>query len=436
MLDTNLLFNHFEWVAKKLARKNFVLNFDELNQYNDLRKILQKKIEKLQIDRKNLSKTIILAKSQQINLQSLQKQARLLNQKLILIKSEIRTLKSKIKQYQLSIPNIPDDEIPNGFKDQDNIEIMRWGKVHKYDFKLLDHITLGKLIGGIDLSSASKITGTRFIILKGEIAYLHRALSQFMIDIHIQNHGYIEYYLPYLINVESLYGSGQLPKFYDDLFHTQSVVSVNSSKCSTYTLIPTAEVPLVNIMRSVTVHKNELPIKMVAHTPCFRLEAGTYGYRAHGLIRTHQFDKVELVQVVHPDQSVQALEEITNHAEKILQLLELPYRKMLLCAGNISFTSCKTYDLEVWLPARNEYCEISSCSNIRDFQSRRINARFKDGINKRSKLLHTLNASGVAVGRALVAILENYQLENGCIKIPEVLSPYMNGMTHIHYQNK
>ncbi|ADV33780.1 seryl-tRNA synthetase [Candidatus Blochmanniella vafra str. BVAF] len=437
MLDPKLLYNNTDWVYKRLARKQFLLNTSELRQQNNLRKVLQKKIEKIQSDKKSISKIIGKIKSQQEDIQSLCKQANLLNDQLTSIKFKIKVLQKKIKQYQLSLPNIPDDNIPNGTTEQDNVEIMRWGNLNRYDdFKPIDHVTLGKLIGEIDLSSASKIAGSRFIVLKGKIARLYRALSQFMMDTHIKNHGYQEYYVPYLVNTDSLYGAGQLPKFYKDLFHTQSIVDINCSKIKnkSYTLIPTGEVPLINLMRDIIVNEDELPIKMVAHTPCFRLEAGTYGYRTHGLIRTHQFDKVELVQMVHPNKSTQALEEITNHSEQVLQLLELPYRKTLLCAGNISFSSCKTYDLEVWLPTHNSYCEIASCSNVKDFQARRIKARFRNKIYKKTMLLHTLNASGLAVGRTLVAILENCQLQKDrCIKIPKVLHSYMHGITHIHY---
>lgn len=429
MLNPKLLYNNFEWVAEKLARRNFFLNSDKLFKQNNLRKILQKKVEKLQTERKNISKNIGLAKSRGENCLSLCEFVTELNKKITSIKSEIQILKNQIQQYQLSLPNVPDDQIPDGFKEENNLEIMRWGELNNFNFTPLDHLTLGQLVGQIDLSSAVKISGTRFAVIKGKIACLHRALSQFMMDLHTKDHGYQEYYLPYLVNQSSLYGSGQLPKFYSDLFHVRSVT--DQIKKDAYTLIPTAEVPLINLMKDVIVNEDDLPIKMVAHTPCFRSEAGTYGYKTHGLIRMHQFDKVELVQITHPDQSTQILEEMTQHAEKVLRLLKLPYRKMLLCAGNISFTACKTYDLEVWLPSHNTYCEIASCSNIRDFQARRIKARFKSKIYKKNKLLHTLNASGVALGRALVAILENYQLEDGRIAIPSILHPYMNGVTFI-----
>lgn len=429
MLDPKLLYNNSEWIAKRLARKNFFLNFDKLYEQNNLRKTLQKKIEKLQNERKTTSKIISIAKSRGENIISLCKLTASIKKKITSIKYEIRSLQNKIQQFLLSLPNIPDDHIPDGYKKENNLEILRWGKFNDHNFTPIDHLTLGQSLDQIDVSCAVKIAGKRFVVMKGKIACLHRALSQFMMDLHTKQHGYEEYYLPYLANQDALYGAGQLPKFYEDLFHTQSIANQLQKKI--YTLIPTAEVPLVNIMRDVILNEDDLPIKMVAHTPCFRSEAGTYGQISHGLIRVHQFDKVELVQIVHPDISSQVLEEMTQHAEKVLQLLNLPYRKILLCAGNISFTACKTYDLEVWLPSHNAYCEIASCSNIRDFQARRLKARFKSKIFKKIKLLHTLNASGVALGRTLAAILENNQLKDGRIEIPTVLHPYMHGITYI-----
>lgn len=428
MLDPTLLRSNYNWVAEKLARRNFVLDINKLRKQESLRRILQKKTENLQFERRMKSKIIGMAKARGENIDLLCKDAYGLGRKLVLIKSENKILQTEIKKYELSLPNIPDDQVPDGYDNRDNLEIMRWGDPRQHDFPLRDHVELGKLIGGLDFSSAAKLTGSRFVVMKGKIARLYRALSQFMIDLHIKMHGYEEYYVPYLINKASLYGAGQLPKFYEDLFHTQPM----HSTLDTYTLIPTAEVPLVNLMRDIIINEEELPIKMIAYTPCFRAEAGTYGQYGRGLIRMHQFDKVEMVQVVHPHDSMQALEEITGHAEKVLQLLKLPYRKMLLCAGNIGFSACKTYDLEVWIPTYNAYCEISSCSNVRDFQSRRIHARYRDKINKKIKFLHILNASGIAIGRALVAVLENYQLQNGHIAIPSVLLPYMQGLTHIN----
>lgn len=427
MLDPNLLRDNVHWVAQKLARRKFVLDIDKLCQQENLRRKLQKETETLQFERKKISKIIGMAKIRGENIDFLRKNAYSLSKKLISVKSKNKALQKEIKEYNLSLPNIPDDQIPNGDSNKDNLEIMRWGKLRQYDFPLRDHVSLGKLIGGLDFSNAAKLTGSRFVVMKGKIAHLYRALSQFMIDLHIKMHGYEEYYLPYLVNKTSLYGSGQLPKFYKDLFHTQSLHTAIDS----YTLIPTAEVPLVNLIRDSIIDEQKLPIKMMAYTPCFRAEAGTYGQHGKGLIRMHQFDKVEMVQIVHPDCSMQTLEEITSHAEKVLKLLRLPYRKILLCTGNTGFAACKTYDLEVWFPACNAYCEIASCSNVGDFQSRRIKARYRDKINKKIKFLHILNASGVAVGRALAAVLENYQLQDGRIAVPSVLSSYMYGLTHV-----
>ncbi|URJ30351.1 serine--tRNA ligase [Candidatus Blochmannia vicinus (nom. nud.)] len=428
MLDPNLLRSNLDVVIKKLARRKFIFNTDKFRQQESLRKILQKKTESLQTERKVKAKIIGIAKMHGENVEFLRQEAYILGKKLTSLKLESKTLQKIIRQYELSLPNIPDDQVPYGFSDQDNLEIMRWGEPGQYNFPLRDHTELGALTNGLNFSDATKLTGSRFVVMKGQIAHLHRALSQFMIDLHTKCHGYEEYYLPYLVNEMSLYGSGQLPKFYKDLFHIKHL----GSETNSYTLIPTAEVPLINLVRDVILDEKELPIKMIAHTPCFRSEAGSYGYNTRGLIRMHQFDKVELVQIVHPDKSMQTLEEITGHAEQVLQLLKLPYRKMLLCTGNIGFSSCKTYDLEVWLPACNTYCEISSCSNVGDFQARRIRARYRGKTHRKTKFLHTLNASGVAVGRALAAVLENYQLEDGRIAIPSVLYPYMNGITHIN----
>ncbi|URJ32514.1 serine--tRNA ligase [Blochmannia endosymbiont of Camponotus sp.] len=428
MIDPNLLRSNLDLVAKKLARRKFILNINEFRQQESLRKILQKKTESLQTERKAKAKIIGIAKSRGENVEFLCQEAYVLGKKLISLKLENKALKNRIKQFELSLPNIPDDQVPDGFRDQDNLEIMRWGKPGQYNFPIRDHVALGAFTNGLDFANATKLTGSRFIVMKGQIAHLHRALSQFMIDLHVKRHGYEEYYLPYLVNQESLYGAGQLPKFYEDLFHMQHL----QSGTNPYTLIPTAEVPLINLVRDVILDEEELPIKMVAHTPCFRYEAGSYGHHTRGLIRMHQFDKVEMVQVVHPDKSMQILEEITSHAEQVLQLLKLPYRKILLCTGNIGFSSCKTYDLEVWLPAYNAYCEVSSCSNVGDFQARRIRARYKGRMHRKTRLLHTLNASGVAIGRALAAVLENYQLEDGRVAIPSVLYPYMNDVTHIN----
>ncbi|MGL5311543.1 MAG: serine--tRNA ligase, partial [Plesiomonas shigelloides] len=327
----------------------------------------------------------------------------------------------------LSIPNIPSDEVPTGKDENDNQEVRRWGTPRQYDFDVRDHVDLGEMAGGMDFAAAVKLTGARFVVLKGQIAKLHRALTQFMLDLHTTEHGYLETYVPYLVNQETLYGTGQLPKFGNDLFHTKPLEEGDP----TFALIPTAEVPVTNLVRGEILEEESLPLKMTAHTPCFRSEAGSYGRDTRGLIRMHQFDKVELVQIVRPEDSMQALEELTGHAEKVLQLLGLPYRTVLLCTGDMGFGSHKTYDLEVWLPAQNTYREISSCSNMGDFQARRMQARCRSKTDKKPRLVHTLNGSGLAVGRTLVAILENYQQADGRIEIPEVLRSYMGGLTHI-----
>ena len=352
-----------------------------------------------------------------------------LGEKLDAAKAELDKLQQEIRDIALSIPNIPDDEVPDGKDDSENLEVSRWGEPRQYDFEVKDHVSLGELAGGLDFPAAVKLTGARFVVMKGQMARMHRALAQFMLDLHTEKHGYQELYVPYLVNHATLYGTGQLPKFGEDLFHTKPLEEEADS--STYALIPTAEVPVTNLVRDEILDEDALPLKMTAHTPCFRSEAGSYGRDTRGLIRMHQFDKVELVQIVHPEKSMAALEELTGHAEKVLQLLNLPYRKVLLCTGDIGFGSRKTYDLEVWLPAQNTYREISSCSNMWDFQARRMQARFRGKSDKKTQLVHTLNGSGLAVGRTLVAVLENYQQADGRIEVPEVLRPYMNGLEYI-----
>lgn len=430
MIDPNLLRNNMNIVAKQLARRQFKLDTVTLHKYENRRKILQTEIENLQAQRNLKSKTIGIAKIRGDDIQSLCLTVNQINKRLKIIKQELNILQNDINVYLLSIPNLISDEVPTGYNANDNVEIIRWGNPKKYDFSIRDHITLGEISGGLDFAAAVKLTGTRFIVMRGKIAKLHRALTQFMLDLHTEKHGYQEYYLPYLVNQKSLYGTGQLPKFYETLFHIQPTHA--DCKSNIYSLIPTAEVPLTNLMRNKILEEDELPLKITAHTPCFRSEVGSYGRNIRGLIRMQQFDKVEIVQIVTPETSMKALETITWHAETVLQLLDLPYRKILLCSGDIGFASYKTYDLEVWLPAEKKYKEVSSCSNMDSFQSRRMKIRFRRKKDKKICLVHTLNASGLAVGRTLVAILENYQLPNGSIKIPLVLQPYMNGLTYIN----
>ncbi|MDK9807153.1 serine--tRNA ligase, partial [Vibrio sp. D406a] len=347
-------------------------------------------------------------------------------------KVELEQVMAQLDEFTLSVPNIPADEVPDGKDENDNVEISRWGEPKSYDFELKDHVDLGEMGDGLDFASAVKITGARFIVMKGQFARLHRAIAQFMLDLHTEEHGYTEMYVPYLVNSDSLFGTGQLPKFGKDLFHTEPLVEkVNDEEPRKLSLIPTAEVPVTNLVRDTISDEADLPIKMTAHTPCFRSEAGSYGRDTRGLIRMHQFDKVELVQITKPEDSMNALEELTGHAEKVLQLLELPYRKVILCTGDMGFGARKTYDLEVWVPAQETYREISSCSNMWDFQARRMQARFRRKGEKKPELVHTLNGSGLAVGRTMVAILENNQEADGRIAIPTVLQKYMAGATHI-----
>ncbi len=429
MLDPNLLRNELDAVAEKLARRGFTLPVDTLRNQEERRKVLQVETENLQAERNSRSKSIGAAKARGEDIEPLRQEVNILGERLEAAKTELDGLQSSIRDLALTLPNIPDDRVPAGRDESSNEEISRWGEPKKYDFPIRDHVALGELSGGLDFAAAVKLTGSRFVVMKGQIARMHRALSQFMLDLHTEQHGYQENYVPYMVNHDSLYGTGQLPKFAEELFHTRPLEEEADS--SSYALIPTAEVPLTNLVRDEILEEDALPLKMTAHTPCFRSEAGSYGRDTRGLIRMHQFDKVEMVQVVRPEDSMQALEEMTGHAEKVLQLLALPYRKILLCTGDMGFTACKTYDLEVWLPAQDTYREISSCSNVGDFQARRMQARYRSKEDRKPRLVHTLNGSGLAVGRTLVAVLENYQLADGRIEVPEVLVPYMKGLTHI-----
>lgn len=426
MLDPNLLRNEPEAVAEKLARRGFKLDIDTLRTFEERRKVLQVETENLQAERNARSKSIGQARARGEDIEPLRMEVNALGEKLDSAKAELDALQANIRDFSMGIPNLPADDVPAGKDENDNLEITRWGEPASYAFQVRDHVELGELAQGLDFASAVKLTGSRFVVMKGQIARLHRALSQFMLDLHTEQHGYQETSVPYLVNHATLYGTGQLPKFGEDLFHTAPLSEQSDS--SQYALIPTAEVPLTNLVREEILEEESLPLKLTAHTPCFRSEAGSYGRDTRGLIRMHQFDKVELVQIVRPEMSIQALEELTGHAEKVLQLLKLPYRKMLLCAGDMGAGATKTYDLEVWLPAQNSYREISSCSSMGDYQARRMQARCRSKQEKKPRLVHTLNGSGLAVGRTLVAILENYQQEDGRVVIPEVLRPYMNGL--------
>ncbi|MFT8210264.1 MAG: serine--tRNA ligase [Symbiopectobacterium sp.] len=430
MLDPNLLRNELDAVAEKLlARRGFKLDVDTLRQQEERRKVLQVETESLQAERNSRSKEIGATKARGEDIEPLRREVNSLGEKLDAAKAELDALQNAIRELALTIPNMPDDSVPLGKDEHDNKEISRWGEPRQYDFPVRDHVDLGELAKGVDFAAGVKLTGARFVVMKGQIARLQRALSQFMLDLHTEQHGYQEAYVPYLVNHATLYGTGQLPKFGEDLFHTRPLTEEAGS--SNYALIPTAEVPLTNLVRDEILDEESLPIKMTAHTPCFRSEAGSYGRDTRGLIRMHQFDKVELVQIVRPEESMDALETLTTHAETVLQLLQLPYRKVLLCTGDMGFGSCKTYDLEVWLPAQNTYREISSCSNMGDFQARRMQARCRNKSDKKTRLVHTLNGSGLAVGRTLVAVLENFQQADGRIAIPDVLRPYMGGLEFI-----
>lgn len=429
MLDPNLLRNELDAVAEKLARRGFKLDVETLRSQEERRKVLQVETETLQAERNSQSKSIGQAKARGEDIEPLRLEVNTLGEKLDAAKAELDALQNDIRDIASAIPNMPDDSVPAGKDENDNQEVSRWGTPRQYDFTVRNHVSLGEMAGGLDFAAAVKLTGARFVVMKGQIARMHRALSQFMLDLHTEQHGYLETYVPYLVNQETLYGTGQLPKFGEDLFHTKPLDEEAGS--SNYALIPTAEVPLTNLTRDEILEEESLPLKMTAHTPCFRSEAGSYGRDTRGLIRMHQFDKVEMVQIVRPEDSMDALEELTGHAEKVLQLLNLPYRKVLLCTGDMGFGSCKTYNLEVWLPAQDTYREISSCSNMGDFQARRMQARCRNKTDKKPRLVHTLNGSGLAVGRTLVAVLENYQQADGRIEVPEVLRPYMGGLEYI-----
>lgn len=424
MIDPNLLRNNLAEIAEQLKiKRNFLLDTDKIAKLEEQRKTLQVKTETLQAERNARSKSIGAAKVRGENISTLLSEVDNMGAELSTAKTQLDAVLAELNQIALSIPNLPVEEVPLGKDDSENQEILRWGTPRNFNFEVKDHVTLGELAHGLDFAAGVKLSGTRFVVMKSQIAKMHRALAQFMLDLHTEQHGYTETYVPYLVNHETLYGTGQLPKFGEDLFHTKPLEGEQP-----YALIPTAEVPLTNLVRDEILDEANLPLKMTSHTPCFRSEAGSYGRDTRGLIRMHQFDKVEMVQIVTPEKSMEALEELTGHAEKVLQLLNLPYRKVLLCTGDMGFGSCKTYDLEVWLPAQNTYREISSCSNMWDFQARRMQARCRVKGDKKTRLVHTLNGSGLAVGRTLVAVLENYQNADGSITIPEVLRPYMSGL--------
>jgi len=430
MLDSKYLRQDIEQAAARLASRGYELDTAAVTALEEKRKTLQVKTQELQSERNASSKAIgqAKAKGEHEKAQQLLDSVSNLGDQLDSVKAEQDAVLEELKQIALAIPNLPDESVPVGEDEDQNVEISTWGTPKSYDFEVKDHVDVGQDVNGLDFEMGVKISGARFTVMRGQVARMHRALTQFMLDTHTEQNGYTEMYVPYLVNSASLYGTSQLPKFAGDLFHTLGLVDDDGQQQPGFSLIPTAEVPLTNSARDEIYDESDLPIRLTAHTPCFRSEAGSYGRDTRGLIRQHQFDKVELVQLVKPEDSMQALEELTGHAEQILQALELPYRKVILCTGDMGFGAAKTYDLEVWLPAQNTYREISSCSNMVDFQARRMQARFRRKGEKKPELLHTLNGSGLAVGRTLVAILENNQQADGSIVVPEVLRPYMGGL--------
>ncbi len=423
MLDPKLLRTEFDEVAKHLSRRGLKLDKQRFTELEEQRKQLQIQTEDLQSLRNKNSKLIGQAKSKGEDASEILAAMEQVNQDLKNNETQLEALLSELQAWMLELPNLPDESVPDGISEDDNQEVRKWGQIPNFDFEVKDHVDLGESIGGLDFETGAKITGSRFVTMHGGIAKLHRALIQFMVDTHTAEHGYTEVYVPYIVNSQSLTGTGQLPKFEEDLF------KLNHE--SNYYLIPTAEVPVTNIWRDRIAKEDDLPIKYVCHTPCFRSEAGSYGRDTRGMIRQHQFEKVEMVQLVKPESSWRMLEELLNHAENILQKLNLAYRVVTLCTGDLGFSSAKTYDIEVWLPAQNTYREISSCSNFLDFQARRLKARWKNTDSKKTEHLHTLNGSGLAIGRTLVAILENYQDRDGNIIIPDVLKAYMGGLDKI-----
>ena len=423
MLDIQQLRSNLEAVAERLAGRGYTLDVESFQGLETERKMLQTRTQDLQARRNSLSKQIGQLKSKGEDTAAVMAEVAGLGDALKANEDALGALLKKFDAFLAVIPNTPHESVPPGRSEADNVEVRRWGTPRTFDFPVKDHVDLGEACGGLDFEAGAKISGARFVVLKAGMARLHRALAQFMLDTHTAEHGYMEVYTPYLVNAASMYGTGQLPKFEEDLF------KVPREDAESLYLIPTAEVPVTNLVRDTILAADALPLKMVCHTPCFRSEAGSYGRDTRGMIRQHQFDKVELVRVEKPENSWAALEELVGHAEAILQKLGLPYRTMALCAGDMGFSAAKTYDLEVWLPAQNAYREISSCSNFESFQARRLSARFRQ--DKKNELVHTLNGSGLAVGRTLVAILENYQEADGSITVPEALRPYMGGLEKI-----
>jgi seryl-tRNA synthetase len=420
MLDPHLLRNELQETSRKLARRGVELEVGRIAELEEARKAAQVLAQELQAERNARSKAIGRAKGEGKDIAPLTEAVAQLGEQLGAAEERLERVQAEIAALALAIPNIPHPSVPDGADERDNVEVRRWGEPRRFGFTPRDHVELGEALGLLDFETASRIAGARFVTMKGAMARLHRALIQFMLDLHTSEHGYQEVYVPYLVNAQSLTGTGQLPKFEQDLFALKGDMP--------FYLIPTAEVPVTNLARDRIAEAEALPLRFVAHTPCFRSEAGSYGKDTRGMIRQHQFEKVELVQLVRPEDSYPALEQLTAHAEEVLKRLGLPYRTVALCAGDLGFAAAKTYDIEVWLPGQDRYREISSCSNFEDFQARRLQARWRRPDTRKPELLHTLNGSGLAVGRTLVAILENGQDADGRVHLPEALHPYMGGV--------
>ena len=423
MLDTRALRNDLDGVARNLARRGFVLDREAFLELEGARKEIQVKVESLRNERNERSKAIGKAKAAGEDIAPLTRQVSELGQALDAAETSLEGVQERLNALLAGLPNLLHPSVPDGADETSNVEVRRWGDPPKFDFEAKDHIALGEQLGLVDFEAAAKLSGSRFVVLRGAAARLHRALVQFMLDVHTQEHGYAEYYVPYLVNDEALFGTGQLPKFADDLFQLAGEHALR--------LIPTAEVPLSNLVRDRILESQELPLRMTAHTPCFRSEAGSYGADTRGMIRQHQFEKVELVHIVDPASSYAALEELVAHAEVVLQRLELPYRVVTLCGGDTGFSAAKTYDIEVWLPGQGRYREISSCSNCEGFQARRMQARVRNPESGKIEPVHTLNGSGVAAGRAFIAVLENFQQADGSVAIPAALRSYMGGLSRL-----
>ncbi len=423
MLDPRIVRSELDQVASQLARRGFELDKAALTELEAKRRDVQARTQALQSERNARSKMIGQAKARGEDIAPLLAEVDSFGDELKSMETELDGIQVALEDILSGVPNLLDPDVPEGRDESQNVEIHRWGTPRVFNFEVKDHIAIGAGLSGMDFESATKIAGARFVTLKGQISRLQRALTQFMLDVHSEQHGYLETYVPLMVNAESLRGTGQLPKFEADLFKLETDPP--------YYLIPTAEVPVTNLVRNEIVEATSLPLRFVCHTPCFRSEAGSYGKDTRGMIRQHQFEKVELVQIVRPEDSAQAHEALTGHAEEILKKLGLPFRRMLLCAGDTGFSSAKTYDLEVWLPGQDAYREISSCSNFRDFQARRLQARWRNPETGKPELVHTLNGSGLAVGRTLIAILENYQEADGSVVVPEILRPYMGGLERL-----